>query len=113
MNLYQAHADTQAQHEAELGESCPTFNWDESDWKILPGSAIRRGDLTPGGFQLNADLGFTALVAQFGTTAQAQSDAMLNTRMTYLGQGYTVKAVFIAPGGLQLHVECNSDVQGL
>lgn len=110
MNHFEAHADCESQHEAELAEACPVFGWNgRNDWKILPGSAMRRKDLAPGGFQLNADLRFTCLVAQFGLSATDQSDKMLqNGAVTYLGDLYKVEAVFIAPGGLQMHVECNS-----
>lgn len=115
MNPLLDHANGVSELQRELGDDCPVITWARRDYKILPGSAVRRQDLAPGGFQLNADLRFVALVETFLSSSIANADdlqdAMQNTVFTYLGQNYKATSVSIAMGGLQVTVEANSAVQ--
>lgn len=116
MNVYEVHAASLAalQTEYDQGDTvkCPVFLWREQNWKSLPGGARRRKDLGVGGFSLDSDLSIVCLVAQFGVSAQAQRDLMLNTQLTYLGQLYQIQTITIAAGGLQLQIECNDAQEG-
>ncbi len=116
MNYYAKHARSLDSMQTRMGDSCPEFEWDDQTWKIIPGTAIRRADLSEGGIQLNADLRFEALVAQFlDDEIQNVTDleeAFRNTPIGYLGQNYKVKSVGVRPGGLSVVVECNGADQG-
>jgi hypothetical protein len=112
MNYYAKHAASQAALQRRLGEDCPGISWNDKDWAIVPRSAKLRRDLAPGGFQLNGDLKFDVLVAQFLsstiTDAVALKDRMLNTEIGYLGEKFKAVQMDVLPGGLMVTVECNS-----
>lgn len=110
MNPYLIHSQSLAALQVEQADACPVVTWAGADRLVLPGTAILRKDLANGsGFQLNADFVFTALIASWGqTNAQTLKAAILQTTVTYLGDLYKAISVHIAPGGLQVHVECNS-----
>lgn len=95
-----------------LGDACPVIRWNGNDYRIIPDSASRRADLAPGGFQLNADLVFEALTETFlgGSIADATAlkTAILQRKISYLGDDYKVDDVRIRPGGLQVRLECSS-----
>lgn len=115
MNDFQVHARAMQQLQARLDGACPVITWGNVDYAIIPGSAIRRKDLSPGGFQLNADLRFDALVSTFSSASVADATSLksklLRTPIQYLGDDYQVSSVAILPGGLQITVECVSLVQ--
>jgi hypothetical protein len=116
MNDYATHAGGMASLQSRLGADCPTVTWNNQVYQIIPGSTMRRADLAPGGFQMNADLRFEALVSTFangGTITDATSlkNTLLSTPVAYQGDVYKVDAVGIRPGGLQVIVECKSIVQ--
>ena len=104
-----------ATQQAMMVDSLPSFRWRNRDWQIVPGSATRRKDLDGGGFSLNADFRFNALVAQFLSDAIPDASALkaklLQTGIGYLGDGYRVTDVAILPGGYQITVDAASDVQ--
>lgn len=112
MNDYAAHARGVKWMQDRLSDSCPTIRWNGQDYRIVPDSASRRSDLAPGGFQLNADLQFEALTETFLsdsiTDAAALKNAILQRKITYLGDDYKVDDVRIRPGGLQIRFECSS-----
>lgn len=122
MSPYAYHALALATMQRVLGPDCPVVGWnDKPDWQIIPGSAKRRQDLADGGFQLNADFLFEALVSTFAgaltaagpvVTATDLKGALLNTAIVYLGDKYKAVAVHIRPGGLQVGVHCNGFDQG-
>ncbi len=107
MNPYSVHAASLAALQTEMGADCPAFSWNGADYKALPGGAKRRKDNSAGGFSLDADLTITCLVSQFGTTAAALCELMINSRLTYLGQAYRIETVTVAAGGQQLRLECS------
>ena len=116
MDYYARHAGSLAALQGRLDDSCPVFSWQGKDWKIVPGSALRRADLGGGGFSLNADLRFSALVQQFIDDGGYEDvndfqTAFQQEVIGYLGAGYKVDSVSIMPGGLQVLVNCNSSSQ--
>lgn len=115
MNDYAYHAQGLGYLQTRLADSCPVVTWGNEDYIAIPSTAIRRGDLSQGGIQLNADLKFEALVAQFLTdTIKNAGDlrtAMLLTRISYLGDTYKIDSVHIRPGGFQVGVECTAEGQ--
>jgi len=112
MNYYGRHAAALASTQTRLGNTLPTITWAGKVWPIVPGSAQRRQDLASGGFQLNADFVFEALVSTFGPqNATALKASMLQTPITYLGGDYKAIQVSIKPGGQVIRVECNSAIQ--
>jgi len=118
MDPFQHHAGGLSDLQDRLGGACPQFIWPASSdpmqiWLALPGGAKLRKENGQGGLSFDADLSITCLVAQFGTDADTQREAMLNTHLQYLGRNYRIDAVVIAPGALQLRLLCMSDVQKL
>jgi hypothetical protein len=111
MDYYGHNAASVAATQARLGSTCPSVSWQGVPRPIIPGSAMRRMDLAVGGFQMNADLRFDALVSRFGTDATGVKNVLLQTPLSYLGDTYKVEGVTILPGGLQISVECNSIFQ--
>jgi hypothetical protein len=106
-NWYAIHAASLAQLQGEIGPDCPTFVWAGSTYNALPGGASRKKDLIVGGWKLDSDLSITCLIAQFNATSpQALRQAMINTELDYLFDRYKIKSVTIAPGGLQIRIEC-------
>lgn len=112
MNEYAIHARALANLQTRLGDECPSIIWGATEYLIIPNSALRRGDLGPGGLTLNADLQFEALVSEFLSddlpTVTDVKDEMLATRLEYLNDEYKIDAVNIRPGGLQIQVQCTS-----
>ena len=116
MNPFTKHAGSLQSTEAFLDrtvEGCPTVNWNGQDRRIVPGSALRKRDLSAGGFHLDADLLFEALFADFsdGLTTDQLKTRLLQTPLTYLSDTYKAVSVKIRPGGLQIRVEANSLAQ--
>ncbi len=111
MNPYLTHANSLGALQTEMGDDCPTFLWLSETRKALPGGAKRRKDNSAGGFSLDADLTITCLVSQFGQAAATLREAMLNSRLTYLGQAYRIESVTVAAGGQQLRLECTAGVK--
>jgi hypothetical protein len=117
MNDFATHVIGFAAIQNRLGADCPVVTWDDLDFKVIPGSTRRRRDLGPGGFNLNSDFQFEALVSTFAngltiTDAHTLKDQLLQTRLGYLGDEYKPIAVTVRPGGLHVLVECNSLSQG-
>lgn len=119
MNIYKIHAGDLQSLETEQGEDCPSCNWNDADWLILPGGAMLRKDLGAGGFQMNSDMRLTVLFAQFSDAdpaaypdAMTLKDMMLETPCTYLGDDYKIISVTIMGNGHQLHIEANALNQG-
>jgi hypothetical protein len=112
MSDFQAHAQALADFQARQGDDCPYFLWGGKKCQAIPGTAQRRADLSPGGFQLNADLQFECLVAPMLTPAvsevSALKSALLTTTIKYLEDAYKVDAVGIRMGGLVIRIECSS-----
>lgn len=98
--------------QARLGAACPVVVWSRQDYRCIPGSAIRRQDLSPGGYQINSDFRFEALVSSFLSDSILDADdlksALLQTHIIYLGANYKVTSVAIRPSGLQILCECHS-----
>jgi hypothetical protein len=115
MNDYAVHARSLAAAKARLGDDCPVVTWGGRDYPVIPGSAARRQDLAAGGFQLNADFHFEALVSDWLTNAipdvKQLKGRLLQTPVGYLGSDYKPISVTIRPGGLQMLVDCNSTGQ--
>jgi hypothetical protein len=117
MNDFATHASAMQAVQNRLGDDCPTITWNGVAYKLIPGSAVRRMDLGPGGFRLNADFMADALASTFAdgqtiTNSATLKAAMLQTPIGYLGDDYKVEAVHISPGGLQVRIEANSLTQG-
>jgi hypothetical protein len=123
MNYYATHARGLGAVQARLAGDCPVVTWAGKEWLVVPGSAVRRKDLDDGGggFQLNADFRFEALVGQFLTAPGATPEvldatgleqAMLQTEIGYLGESYKAVAMHVGPGALVVRVDCNSLGQG-
>jgi len=113
MGYYAKHAASMAAMEARLADELPVIAWNGQNYPLIPGTAQRRQDLVAGGFDLNADLKWNALVSSFGAMdATALKAAMLQTQIAYLGDNYKVMAIGILPGGLIISAECNSLTQG-
>lgn len=112
MNEYATHARALKSLQDRLADECPVIVWGAQEYRIIPNSALRRGDLGPGGITLNADLQFEALTAEFLSddllTVADVKDALLTTRLEYLTDVYKVDAVHIRPGALQIQVQCTS-----
>lgn len=96
--------------QARQAGSCPFITWGQDNVAVIPGSAQRRAVLSEGGFQLNADFAFEALVSSFPGYADAKllKDDLHNQSIGYLGDSYKVDAVVIRPGGLQVQVQCTA-----
>ena len=108
-NPFQIQADDLNSLMAEQGDACPTFNWQGTDYKILPGSAMYNQPLRDGGFSQVYDLAFTTTIAQFGNSNPASlKDSMLNTQFTYLGALYKITNVHILAGATMISIEANS-----
>lgn len=116
MDYYTHHSRSAAATQTRLGDTCPVITWSNKNYPIIPGSATRRKDLATGGFQLNADFRFEALVSSFLSAtipdAETLHSALLQTFIGYLGDEYKVIAVLVHAGGQQIAVECNSASQG-
>lgn len=116
MNPYAIHAGSIQSLIDEMGDDCPAFTWGGNDYSILPGTAKTRKDLTVGGFSLDFDLQFVALVSPFVagaiTGATTLRDAMLETEMQYLSDNYKIVSVDIVAGGQQVRIGANSLSQG-
>jgi len=110
MNEYFYHAKAMQALQSSLGAGCPVVSWNGGTYSIVPSSAIRRKDLASGGFQLNADLRFNALVSVFGSAYSATTlkNALLQTKIVYLDDSYKVTGVTTSPGGYQVTVDCDS-----
>lgn len=113
MDISQVHASSLGSVQDEAGTSCPVFTWNNGTWKCLPGGANLRKPNTTGGFSFEADLTITALVAQFGQTAEALRDDMMNTVLTYLDTSYRIESVIIAIGGKQIRISCSHQAGGV
>jgi len=115
MDYYGHHSAALAGLQARLATQCPSISWNGRDVPIIPGSAMRRADLSAGGFQLNADFRFAAHVADFGAEYEGQPSQLksdlLQSALAYLGDNYKADAVTLHPGGLIVTVDCNSLVQ--
>ena len=110
VNPFKIHADSIASFQATMGTECPLVTILGKDVSVIPGTAMLRKDLSPGGFQMNADFVFTVLVASFGPGSNAVDikNKTLQRQISYLGDAYKVASVSILAGGFQLHFEANS-----
>ena len=106
-DIYQLHADGIRQVQDYLGTACPVFTWSGADWLAMPDSVMRRKDLGPGGFALDADLTMTVLLAQFGSSQPA-----LKQTLFYMGMVYRIDAITHSPGGYQAELKCNDAAAG-
>jgi hypothetical protein len=114
MTIFKKHAASIAAVQGRHGDACPVFTWRDASYKALPSGARQRKDNSSGGFQIESDLEIVCLVSQFAAaSAAAQGDAMVNTRLTYLGHPYRIQTVNIAPGEKFLKLECVDAAQGL
>src|SRR6266436_3475142 len=107
MNAYDDHAESLKQIQDELGGACPTFHWNNDDWKILPGTANCLSNLDVGGFKLASTLKFVTLADQFEQPAETTKNQMLNTNMDYKGDQWIIKVISIPGTGKQLHIEAH------
>lgn len=116
MNHFAIHASGLQAVVNELGSDCPVITWNGADRKVLPGTAVRRKDLSDGGYSLNADFSCNVLVSQLVdatyTTAKAVCDVMGQTPLTYLGDDYKIISVSRSAGDLFFTVQANSLNQG-
>lgn len=109
MNLYAEHESGFGELVSLMGSDCPVFTWANSEWKIIPNTAVFRKPLDIGGFTLNSDLRFWTLLDQF--QANGINDiinSLQDTSMAYLGADYKITGVSIAPGGLHAIIEANA-----
>ena len=115
MNIYGIHAESLAQHQAELGEDCPVFKWAGKNYRIVPGSVSFNKPLREGGLVYVFDVSFTAPVAQFISDtrpdAAAVKNKLLNTMLVYLGEPYRISNVTLAPGAAQMTIAAMSAAQ--
>ena len=105
MNAYSDHARLLDDLQTEQDDGSLTFNWNDADWKILPGGAKfgRKNDF--GGFALSCDLKLTCTTKQFnGNLPQAAES------VTCAGLNYTIKTVSTAPESYQLEIELDLNV---
>ena len=108
MNLFAIHAGAMAQFQQILGTDCPVFVWNGQQYQMIPNSANTKKPLGYGGFAVNADLHFRALVAQFGQTAVDLKNALLDTTFIYLGETYNITGVDIHQTGLEISVDADA-----
>jgi len=113
MNDYKAHGARIRMMQARLGKDCPMVSWNDKEWRVIPGSALRKSELGAGGYSLDADFVFEALVETFVgtegiTDAKSLKDALLRTPIGYLDDEYQVATVRIRPGGFQVMMECTA-----
>jgi hypothetical protein len=109
MNVYQTHADSLRDLQAEMGDTCPVFNplWAQlGDIKILPGGVRTKKDNTAGGFSLDSDLQLTCLLADFGA-----SPPLSRQRFTYLGETYRITSVTTGPNAVQVRINADNAAQ--
>lgn len=112
-DYFKIHARGIQSLQTVLADACPSFIWAGQTWKALPGGARKSLDQSLGGFSLDSDLSITCLVAQFGRTADAQRELMLNKLLTYLGKQYRIRDVIVAAGAQQLRLLCVDAQQGV
>lgn len=109
MSYYDTHAAAMQATQNLLGEACPTFQWQGSDWKIVPDSVSLEKNLRQGGFTFDTPniLAFHALALQFG-----DSEPEPQQEMTYLGREYQIDTKQILPGGLIIRYVCSDKHRG-
>jgi len=108
MSAYAEHAAGLAELCAELGDDCPTLEWNTLSIRILPGGVSLRSSNTSGGFSLDSDFSFSCLSADFGAALPSS-----NQPIVYLGQKLKIDAVIVGPGGYQLTLKANHAAQGV
>jgi len=107
MSAYTEHAGGIAELIDELGDDCPTIVYAGVTVKVLPADARNAAKNGMGGMTLDADLSFTALLADFPSTPAS------NKSFTYDGKPYKIESVTFAPGRLQVQITANDAAQGL
>lgn len=116
MNPYQSHANAFGATQDLLGDDCPIFTWNGTDYKTIPNTALLKKNLGYGGFQLDSDLKIWTLAAPFITTAIPDvitlKAAMLETFMSYLGYQYKITAVNVLGGATIIQIDANDANQG-
>jgi len=108
MSAYEEHAFGLGEIEAELGDDCPQFSYNSSPFRCLPGGAKFKRKNDTGGFTLESDLQLTCLVDQFNGSVPDSGETL-----SYLGRDYTIVSVTPAPGGYQMRINADLNVQGL
>lgn len=108
MNPYQVQANDIQKLQDEQGDACPTFQWKNKTWKMLPGSAENNYPLRSGGFSYLFDLKFTIIVSQFGMDAVTLVESLCNTRFQYLGQDWKFVKGNILTGATLVDMMSNS-----
>lgn len=107
-NVFERHAQGVEAVQNYHGDNCPTFTWAGETYKLLPGSAIRRSKMGTGGFQLDCDLQFCALAAQFGENVPSDGAVI-----QYADTEWRIAEVHHFPGGQLLRFTCNHRHQGV
>lgn len=108
MNELSDHAAGLEEVQDDLGDECPVFTWDGTDYKCLPGGARFKRANDFGGAALSSDLQLTCLVAQFGGAPPDPAKALI-----YRGQRFTVTSVTPAPGNFQMRINADLNVKGM
>lgn len=111
MSPYESHANGIAEVENELAGDCPTFDWNGDSYRALPGDATRVKEHGIGGFSINASLRLTVLASAFSGSIDTIADEMRGTALTYRGEEHRITSVSVAPGGLQIEIECESSTE--
>ena len=107
MSAYAEHAAGITELMDELGEDCPTIIYGGSTVRVLPSAARNASKNGIGGLALEADLQFTAILADFPSTPVS------NKSFTYGGKSYKIADVTFLPGRLQVHITANDAAQSL
>ena len=111
MDPFSKHAQGIAAFQAYLGAACPVITWGVAGQaqtiKVLPGSVVRRKDLGPGGFKLEADLQFTALAADV-----QDAGPTLKSLIQYDGETYEVQAIHKLSGDTVWRYQCDAADEG-
>ena len=91
----------------ELGADCPTITYAGATVRVLPAAARNASKNGIGGFALDADLQFTAILADFPSTPAS------NKQFTYAGKTYRISDVAFLPGRLQVHITATDAAQSI
>ena len=107
-DIFQLHAEGIQQVQDYIGDACPSFAWNGGTWLIMPDSVTRSKGLNQGGYTLDADLVFTALMAQFNG-----SPPTIKNVITYDGARYRIDSIVSSPGAYQSEFHCNDVAAGV
>lgn len=109
MDVYQHHADGVKEVMDLLEGACPVARWDDQAFRILTGSTARGKLLGLGGFGLDTDLQFVALMAELPPPAGPQLQDVLQVS----GRELRVQRIVDFAGGKLRRFVCVDVTQGV